>query len=235
MLPHAKTSHMNFRTHSTLYFATGIAFIALETIGAVWAGIAVKSLIIPLLIWLYLRFVRGHGNCFHSLIITALVFSWLGDIALQLTQFQETFFLVGVGCFLFAQLIYMVAFFTTPGENAVFFRKIYLAIPVVLYGCGILWLLFPGLGDMKLSITVYTVIIHTMLLAAINREKKVNRQSFLLVLAGAILFILSDSLVAINKYVQPFELARIAIMSSYITAQYLIVLGCTRQYNLTLT
>jgi uncharacterized membrane protein YhhN len=72
-----------------------------------------------------------------------------------------------------------------------------------------------------------------MLLAAINREKKVNRQSYLLVFAGAVLFVLSDSLIAINRFTQPFELARIAIMSSYITAQYLIAVGCTRQYNLT--
>jgi len=41
-------------------------------------------------------------------------------------------------------------------------------------------------------------------------------------------------MIAINKFTQSFELARIAIMSSYITAQYLIAIGCTRQYNLTL-
>jgi uncharacterized membrane protein YhhN len=225
---------MNFRTHSILYFATGIAFIALETIGTVWISIAVKSLIIPLLIWLYLRFIRGHRHRFHSLIITALIFSWLGEITLQLTQFKESFFLVGLGSFLVTQLIYMVAFFITPGKNTLFFRKIYLLVPVLFYGWWILCLLSEGLGDMKLPVTVYTVVILSMLLAAINREKKVNRQSFLLVLAGAVLFVLSDSMLAVNKFVQPFELARIAIMSSYITAQYLIAVGCTRQFNLTL-
>jgi len=225
---------MNFRIHTILYFATGIAFIALETIGVAWISIAVKALIIPLLIWLYLRFVRGHWNRFHSMIIIALIFSWIGDITLQLTQFKESFFLIGVGCFLIAQLIYMVTFFTTPGENSVFFRKIYLVVPVVLYGMGILWLLYDGLGDMKLPVTIYTMVIMTMLLAAINREKKVNKQSFLLVLAGAIIFVVSDSILAINKFAQPFELGRIASMTSYITAQYLIALGCARQFNLTL-
>ena len=225
---------MNFRIHTILYFATGIVFIALETIGVAWISIAVKSLIIPLLIWLYLRFVRGHWNRFHSMIIIALIFSWIGDITLQLTQFKESFFLIGVGCFLIAQLIYMVTFFTTPGENSVFFRKIYLVVPVVLYGMGILWLLYDGLGDMKLPVTIYTMVIMTMLLAAINREKKVNKQSFLLVLAGAIIFVVSDSILAINKFAQPFELGRIASMTSYITAQYLIALGCARQFNLTL-
>jgi hypothetical protein len=121
-----------------------------------------------------------------------------------------------------------------PGKNILFSRKIYLLVPVALYGWGILCLLSGGLGDMKLPVTIYTVVILGMLLAAVSREKKVNRQSFLLVLAGAILFVLSYSMIAINKFSQPFELARIAIMSSYITAQYLIAIGCTRQYNLTL-
>jgi len=225
---------MNFRTHTILYFATGIAFIVLETIGIAWISIAVKTLIIPLLIWLYLRFTRGHWNRFHSLIITALVFSWIGDIFLQMTQFQDSFFLVGLGSFLVTQLIYMIAFFNTPGKNILFFKKSYLLLPVVIFGWGILWLLSDGLGDMKLPVTVYTVVILSMLLAAINREQKVDRQSYLLVLVGAILFVLSDSMIAINMFTQPFELARIAIMGSYITAQYLIVIGCTRQYNLTL-
>ena len=219
---------MNFRTHSSLYFTTALAFIALETIGAVWTGIAVKSLMIPLLIWLYGRFIRGQGNRFHSLIITALVFSWIGDIILQLTQFNESFFLLGLGSFLITQLIYMVAFFITPGKNSLFFKRFYLIVPVMLYGWGILSLLSDGLGDMKLPVIIYTLVILSMLLAAINREKKVNRQSYLLVLAGAILFILSDSLIAINRFEQPFEGARIAIMSSYVTAQYLIAVGCTQ-------
>lgn len=225
---------MNFRIHTILYFSIGIAFITLESMTAIWLSIAVKALIIPLLIWLYLRFARGHWNRFHSLIVTALVFSWIGDIMLQLTFFQESFFLVGLGSFLITQLIYMMAFFITPGKNILFFRKSYLIVPVLLYGWGLLSLLSEGLGDMKLPVTVYTVIILSMLLAALNRELKVNRQSFLLVLAGAILFVLSDSMIAINRFAQSFELARIAIMSSYITAQYLIAIGCARQYNLTL-
>lgn len=224
---------MNFRTHSLLYFGTGIAFIALETIGSVWPGIIVKAFIIPILIWLYLRFIRSESNRFHRMIILALVFSWIGDITLQLTQFREEFFLVGLGSFLVAQLIYMVGFFSTPGPN-ILRRKAYLVLPAVIYGVLILWLLWDGLGDMLLPVTVYCIVILAMMTAAINRKDKVNAHSFQMVLLGAILFVLSDSLIAINKFTQPFELARIAIMGSYITAQYLIALGCVRQYNLSL-
>jgi uncharacterized membrane protein YhhN len=158
----------------------------------------------------------------------------MGDIALQLTSFHESFFLGGLGSFLVTQVIYTVAFFSTKGPNILFFRKIYLAVPVVLYGVLIYWLLADGLGDMKIPVTIYTIVIMTMVLGALNRSGKVNPQSFRLVLLGAILFVLSDSMLAIHKFEQPFELARVATMSSYITAQYLIAMGCIRQFNLTL-
>ena len=224
---------MNFRIHSLLYFGIAIVFIVLETTGVFYPGIVVKALIIPALIWLYLRFVKGHINSFHRLILIALVFSWIGDITLQLSNIKEDFFIVGLGSFLVAQLIYLLAFFSTKGGNVVY-RKIYLALPVVIYCVFILWVLWDGLGDMMLPVTVYCVVIHTMLLAAINRKEKVNSQSYQLVLFGAILFILSDSLIAINRFEQAFELARITIMSSYVTAQYLIAIGCVRQFNLSL-
>ncbi len=225
---------MNFRVHSLLYFGTGITFIVLETFHIIYPGLIVKALIIPILIWLYLRFTKGETNGFHRIIITALVFSWIGDVTLQLTQFNEMFFMVGLGSFLIAQLLYVIAFFTTKGQNVLFFRKVYLVVPPVLFGVLILWLLSDGLGDMKLPVTVYTIVILTMVLAAINRKAKVNPQSFQLVLIGAVIFVISDSLIAINKFTQAFELARVAIMSAYITAQYLIALGCLKQYNLTL-
>ncbi len=225
---------MNFRVHSLLYFGTGITFIVLETFHVIYPGILIKALIIPVLIWLYLRFTRGENMRFHRIIISALVFSWIGDVTLQLTQFNESFFMVGLGSFLIAQLLYVIAFFSTKGPNVLFFRKIYLVLPPVLFGVFILWLLSEGLGDMKLPVTVYTIVILTMVIAAINRKGKVNPQSYLLVLLGAIIFVISDAMIAINKFTQPFELARVAIMSAYITAQYLIVMGCVRQYDLTL-
>jgi len=109
-----------------------------------------------------------------------------------------------------------------------------MVFPVLTYGAMILWLLWGGLKEMKLPVTLYTLVILTMLTAAINRKGKVNPHSYRLVLAGAILFVLSDSMIAINKFNQPFELARVAIMTSYVTAQYLIAIGCLRQFNLTL-
>ena len=223
---------MNFRTHSTLYFATGVSFIALEAFGATWPEIIAKAFIIPMLIWLYASHASGSMNRFHRMIIFALVFSWGGDMLLQLSQFNETLFLVGVGSFLVTQVIYMFMFFYTRGPNVVFFKKIYFILPIAAYGILIMWYLGEGLGDMFVPIAIYAFVILSMLLAALNREKKVNRQSYILVLLGALFFILSDSLIIINRIKIQFDLARIIIMSNYILAQYLIAVGCLKQFNI---
>jgi uncharacterized membrane protein YhhN len=130
--------------------------------------------------------------------------------------------------------MYLIAFFSTRGENILFFKKIYLVSLVILYGMVLIYILYNHLGDMRIPVIVYAVVILTMLTSALNREKKVNKQSFLLVLLGALFFVLSDSLIAINKFAFPFALSRIAIMSTYITAQYLIALGCLKQYGIEL-
>jgi uncharacterized membrane protein YhhN len=69
-----------------------------------------------------------------------------------------------------------------------------------------------------------------MLAGAINRIDKVKKKSFWLVLAGAILFVISDSAIAINKFSYHFEYSGIVIMSAYIVAQYLIVTGYIEQF-----
>ena len=53
----------------------------------------------------------------------------------------------------------------------------------------------------------------------------VNQTSYNLVFIGAIFFMLSDSILAANKFYQPIPLSNISIMVTYALAQYLIVLG----------
>jgi uncharacterized membrane protein YhhN len=225
---------MSTRSLSTIYFAVGIIFIALETIGATWPGIIVKALIIPVLFFLYYRLIKGQINNFHRMIMSALVFSWLGDVTLEFQAKNDLFFMVGLSCFLIAQVIYLIAFFSTKGENVLFFKKIYLILPVILYGVFVIYILYDGLGDMKIPVIIYTAVILTMLTSALNREKKVNRNSYILVLVGAIFFILSDSILAINKFGYQFDLAGIANMLTYIIAQYLIAIGCLKQFGIKL-
>jgi uncharacterized membrane protein YhhN len=55
-------------------------------------------------------------------------------------------------------------------------------------------------------------------------EKPMNS----IILIGAIFFVTSDSLLAINKFYNPIQSANFLIMFTYIVAQYLITFGTLR-------
>jgi len=112
-----------------------------------------------------------------------------------------------------------------PGKNSIITNRIWLLIPVIIYGLVLVFYLYDDLAEMKLPVIIYAAVILTMLSGAINRIEKVNRKSYYLVLAGAILFVISDSSIAINKFSHQFECSGIVIMATYILAQYLIVTG----------
>ena len=57
------------------------------------------------------------------------------------------------------------------------------------------------------------------------RKGIVNSSSYNLVFIGAIFFMISDSILALNKFYQPIPFSNISIMLTYALAQYLIVLG----------
>jgi len=82
---------------------------------------------------------------------------------------------------------------------------------------------------MKVPVILYMVIILLMLLSALNRYGKVNGLSYILVVIGAMLFVISDSLIAITKFHMNINFGGIVIMITYVAGQYLIALGCLRQ------
>jgi len=72
---------------------------------------------------------------------------------------------------------------------------------------------------------IYMIVILLMSISALNRYERVSLRSFTEVFIGALLFMVSDSLLAINKFSQPIPSASFFIMLTYITAQYFIVKG----------
>jgi uncharacterized membrane protein YhhN len=94
------------------------------------------------------------------------------------------------------------------------------------YAAGIVYLLYPGLdGLMKPVIMVYALSLIGMSMAALNRNGRVNRSSFLLVFTGSLLFVLSDSMIALDRFYAEIPLGGLWIMLTYISAQYLIMRG----------
>ena len=173
-----------------------------------------KPLLIPLLGWM----LAGSDFKKTYWVWLALFFSWVGDMLLMLPQ---DLFLVGLVSFLIGHLFYIRHFWDEWDRAIRPMQPLYL-LGVVLYLIGLMAILYPTLGDMRVPVIVYGVIISSMLFLALQT----GTSGYAI---GARLFVLSDSILAINKFGNSFLLAGTMIMLTYGLAQYFIVTGATRE------
>jgi uncharacterized membrane protein YhhN len=204
--------------------------VLVELLGRLLDNIQMEYFVKPLImIWIALYFLLYlKKSAFTFPVLIAFFFSWVGDNFLMLSEKNELFFFAGVGGFFFAQLAYIFTFAKYRETNGKGFlqKKPWLSIFFLAYVAGMLALLFPGLeGMMKPVITIYALSLMLMSMMALNRGGRVGADSFKLVFAGSLLFLLSDSMIAFNKFHSEIPLAGFLIMLSYIAAQYLIMRG----------
>ena len=162
-------------------------------------------------------------------VLLAVIFSCTGDTLLMFQEGDGIFFMVGLGAFLVAHIFYILAYrqhqSSDTSNELQGLQKIRYAFPIILSGTGLVVVLFDRLGGMKIPVLIYSIVLTGMVLAALFRFGKTSASSFALVFGGAILFMISDSLIAINKFLEPLPAAGIWIMVTYTAAQYLIVTG----------
>ncbi|MCC3156575.1 lysoplasmalogenase [Hymenobacter sp. 15J16-1T3B] len=159
-------------------------------------------------------------------VLAALALSWLGDVLLLFqSEAQPLFFVGGLLAFLGAHLAYLVAYrgHQWPGPRSG--RHWWLAGPVVGAGVALLAVLYAHLGPLRLPVLVYAAVLVLMVLGALGRTGRTTGPSAWWVTAGAGLFLLSDSLLALNKFLTPLPLAGFWIMLTYCAAQASIVRG----------
>jgi uncharacterized membrane protein YhhN len=155
-------------------------------------------------------------------VIVGLIFSLGGDILLMLPL---DLFVFGLASFLIAHLIYIYAF-TIEHRLRLKILPIFLAM---IYGFGIFSILSPGLGDMRIPVAGYILVILSMGYASWNLWQQIRSRWALLAFVGALFFVLSDSVLAFNKFYQPFVAARGLSLTTYFTAQWLIARSIIRK------
>ena len=191
---------------------------ALDLIGIVfsiyWMELLFKPLIMLSLIALYLLSSEKR-NVWYFL---ALLFSLLGDIYLL---DKTNMFLFGLGSFLCAQLLFIfIIWRDLPKSN--WSQRIIALLPFAVYLFLLMSILSPDLGSFVVPVWVYAIVISFFgAVAFLNHLARKSAHSLILLL-GAILFILSDSMIAIHKFHFSIDYYPVAIMLTYVLAQYFI-------------
>jgi uncharacterized membrane protein YhhN len=209
---------------SLILFGVATAGILLSSLFKIWLLYVIcKPMIMISLLFFYL-FSTEHAERSRALFL-AIVFSFVGDVLLM----EESYFISGLVAFLLAHIMYIFAYRqyrNEPNEASIHgLQRLRLAFPVVLGGTGLIVVLYPVLNDLRVPVIIYAVVLMLMVITAIFRMGRTQQTSFWMVFGGAVLFMISDSLIATNKFLEPFSMAGFWIMATYTPAQYLIVRG----------
>jgi uncharacterized membrane protein YhhN len=215
----------------SLFFAVSAGEILSGLLGLTYLHWICKPLLMVTL-GLYYFFSADHRTV---TVWLAILFSLAGDILLMFEGRDASFFMFGLAGFLLTHIFYIAAYRQhqrEAEENALTgVQKIRFSFPVVLAGTGLIVILLPNLGTLKIPVVIYALVLIIMVLNSIFRFGRTHNKSFWLVFGGSILFMLSDSLLAINKFLNPVNAAGFWIMGTYIFAQFFIIHGLCEHVN----
>ena len=167
------------------------------------------------------------------LLQVSLFFSWLGDLFLLFDKGDSLYFIGGLLSFLIAHLFYIILFVklkTVLNPDSKLNKR---AIGFLLIYVGILFtLLIPGLGALKIPVIVYALVLASMFIASLYASSISSTWQSLIII-GALLFVVSDSILALNKFLNPFPTASFLVMLTYGLAQLFIVMGVSNSLSST--
>ena len=196
----------------------GTAHVTARLVGARAAADLSKAVPIALLAGLVAAEPVPVGHAYRWLVFAALLCSLGGDICLLLPRG----FVAGLLHFLVAHLLYTAAFARGAAWSASAWA---LLAPFALGSLAMLRYLWPHLGRDRAPVGVYVSVIAVMGWCAAVRATAGPSASGELALAGALLFMLSDGLLATDRFARRLRAADAIVMTTYYAAQTLIALS----------
>ena len=200
-----------------------------------WIDYSFKPFI---LIWIggyFLMHAKNIDKKVVKLAVFAFIFSWFGDMLLMFGEIDFIYFMIGLVSFLIAQIFYVFLFLRTiniSGKMPFLKKKPYFLIAYIAFGLVVYIVLYSHLDTvLRIAVFVYMTALLSMSAMALNRFGNGHPISFSLVFIGSLLFVLSDTMIALNKFLAPIPYEGILIMTTYISAQYLIMRGLLKQYE----
>lgn len=166
---------------------------------------------LPVLTLLIIVF-RSIVNKKDYLLLFALLFSALGDFFLDYNR--DGWFIFGLGSFLIAHLFYTTCFWPLQKKH------LFWVAAYCMFGLSMFLLIKGQLGDLMVPVIVYMLVLLAMGVAALTSKRSNNW-----LIIGGVSFVISDSLIAIDKFYLSIVVPHFFIMLTYYFAQYALVKG----------
>lgn len=176
-----------------------------------------KPLLMPILIFNFLF----NGKDINTIIILALFFGFLGDVFLIKSK-NSKFFIMGLLSFLIGHIFYIVELFKNINFKNFYFIYLFSLLIPILISYFVYNKIKNYLGSFKIPVIIYISIIATMLCLSIFYFLTNTTSLPLIAMLGAILFVLSDSILSISTFKGSFKRDSFFIMITYIMAQFLL-------------
>ena len=183
-----------------------------------WQVYAFKPLATLLILVLALSLSPARPD-YQWAIAAGLVLSTAGDVFLMLPRDR---FVAGLASFLLAHLCYLRAF----SIEVPFGAGLLLWLPFFAAGGMVVALVWPGLKPaLRGPVVVYVIVIAAMAGQATGRWYAAGSAVALAAAVGAGLFVVSDAVLAIDRFRWPFRAARAVTLTTYWAAQLLIAIS----------
>lgn len=175
-----------------------------------------KPLLMPLLAGVYLVAVSKPNFWF----LSALFFSFWGDVLLL---FEERYFVLGLGSFLITHLLYVKLTSTFMFKNVKLLDYVKSTMPFVLLFLGLFFVIKNNLNEMLVPVLVYGLVISVFGTVTLLNYQQNKKKADLLLLLGAVIFMISDALIALNVFYYPKKIYEVLIIVLYAIAQYIVL------------
>lgn len=182
-----------------------------------------KISLMPLLI-LALWAETGLKTISLKIFAAGLFFSWLGDIAL----IKDEYFIHGLAAFSIAHIFYLTFILKIKGNKGILQFQPLFALPLVVYFAILLFVLNDYLDELKIPVFIYGTLISIVCIFSMNLFWKTDKRIAALLFFGSLQFVMSDSLLAVHKFIYPFEILPGLVMLTYCSAKFLLTLGAFR-------
>ena len=219
-----------------MFLIAALVFAALEAL-ALWKKwtrleyLTKPAVMIILFLWLWTSTGLSGAPFWFGL---GILLSLTGDVLLMISL--DRLFMAGLVAFLLAHVAYLVGFNIPVPEISAW--GFILAVIVGLGGMRITrrilsQLAANGQGRMRLPIIIYSAVISLMLLSAMMKLTDLtwSANAAVLVSVGALLFYISDIILAWHKFVSPIQHGRIYNIGAYHLGQIMLIAGVIAQFG----